>query len=280
MVGINPGLIWSLTHRPQRYYRTFTIKTGRKIRQITAPKIALKIIQKWLGYHFSRAVVWSPHVYGFVPGRCHIEAAYAHIGADWALSVDISNFFSTTPHSLVVSSLTDLGYDDAPADLIASLTCFNGCLAQGAPSSPSLSNICFRSVDAALVHLSELYECTLTRYADDIVFSGRGSVPQRLRSDLTEIFEATPWRLAADKDCVQPYKGRIKIHGLVIGGDGIRLTKGYRNKIRAYEHILRTRGGAARGWSELNGHVQYAKRVSRKLNRIGVDGGIVGLAES
>ena len=48
MFGINPGLIWSMENRTQRYYRSFTIPKGQTVRRIDAPKVALKIIQKWL----------------------------------------------------------------------------------------------------------------------------------------------------------------------------------------------------------------------------------------
>jgi RNA-directed DNA polymerase len=154
MLGVNPGFVWSLGNRPQRYYRTLDIPKGRGIRKITAPRVALKIIQKWLGYHLARAVPPLPHVFGFVPGRSHIGAAYVHRGAEWALSVDIASFFQTTPAALVMNTLMQLGYGVEAAILLTSLTCYHGFLAQGSPSSPALSNLCFAETDAALVRLS------------------------------------------------------------------------------------------------------------------------------
>jgi RNA-directed DNA polymerase len=268
MLGVNPGLIWSISRRPKRYYRYFEIRSGQKIRKITVPKVALKIIQKWLGYHFSRAFEPSPHVYGFVPGRSHIEAAHAHFGAEWAISVDISSFFQTTPEYLINKSLCKLGYEPESAKLIGSLTCLDGFLAQGSPASPALSNICFAEVDESLAKLSAVYECTLTRYADDIVMSGRGGIPGKLREELKELFAATPWRLAPEKETLQPLKGRIKIYGFIVNGNKVRTTKGYRNKLRAYEHILQTKGEKAINRKIMTGHTQYAKHVETVLNRL------------
>ena len=268
MLGVDPGFVWSLANRPHRYYRTFDIPKGRGTRKITAPRVALKIIQKWLGHHLARAVPSPPHVYGFVPGRSHIGAAYIHCGAEWAVSVDIANFFQTTPAGLVMSTLRQLGYDEAAARLLTSLTCYHGCLAQGAPSSPVLSNLCFAETDAALVRLSERHACRITRYADDIVLSGRGSMPTSLRDELHLVFEATPWRLAPEKEIVQPVKGRIKIYGLVVRGPRVRTTKGYRNKLRAYAHILATRGDRATDRRVLIGHLQYAQHVQATLERL------------
>lgn len=271
MFGLNPGLVWSLANRPHRYYRTFDIPKGRGTRRITAPRVALKIIQKWLGYHLARAVPSPPHVYGFVPGRSHIGAAYVHRGAEWALSVDIANFFQTTPASQVTSALEQVGYDEEVAVLLTSLTCYHGFLAQGAPSSPTLSNICFAQTDAALVQLSQRHMCRLTRYADDIVLSGNGSMPAALREELRFVFEETPWELSPEKESVQPLRGRIKIHGLVVHGPRVRTTKGYRNKLRAYSHILATRGEHATDRHVLIGHVQYAQHVDATLERLAHD---------
>lgn len=271
MLGVNPGFVWSLANRPGRHYRTFDIPKGRGVRKITAPRVALKIIQKWLGYHLARAVPSLPHVYGFVPGRSHIGAAYIHRGAEWAISMDIASFFQTTPAALVRSSLMHLGYDEAAADLLTSLTCYHGFLAQGAPSSPVLSNLCFAETDAALVRLSERYSCRITRYADDIVLSGRGSMPPSLRNELRLVFETTPWQLASEKESVQPIKGRIKIYGLVVRGPRVRTTKGYRNKLRAYAHILSKRGEQATDRHVLIGHLQYAQHVEATLQRLAQD---------
>jgi len=271
MLGVNPGVVWSLVSRPERYYRTFDIPKGRGTRKIAAPRVALKIIQKWLGYHLARAVPPLAHVYGFVPGRSHIGAAYIHRRAEWALSVDITNFFQTTPGSLVTSTLEQLGYSKEAAAQLTSLTCYLGFLAQGAPSSPALSNLCFAEADAALVRLSQRYACKITRYADDVVLSGQGSMPSELRDELRLVFDTTPWRLAPEKERVQPLNGRVKIHGLVVHGPRVTTTKGYRNKLRAYSHILSTRGERATGRHVLIGHVQYAQHVEATLQRLSQD---------
>ncbi len=271
MLGVNPGFVWSLANRPNRYYRTFDIPKGRGFRKITAPLIALKIIQKWLGYHLARAVPSPPHVFGFVPGRSHVGAVHIHRDAEWAISVDIANFFQTTPFALVESALGQLGYDEVAAGLLASLTCYRGFLAQGAPSSPALSNLCFAETDAALVAISERHACRLTRYADDIVVSGRGNIPTMLRDELSLVFAETPWQLAPEKERLQPLKGRIKIHGLIVCGSNVKMTKGYRNKLRAYAHILSARGELTTDRHVLIGHLQYAQHVETTLTKLAQD---------
>lgn len=261
MVGINSGLVWSFLNRQRRHYRTFQIPKGNGVRQINAPRVALKIIQKWFSVHLEKAYVAPAHVFGFIVGRSHVDAAKLHVGATWAYSADIANFFSSTPEKSVAESFEFLGYSNSAAKICARLCCFEGYLAQGSPASPAISNICFREIDLVLVGLCEQFNCRVTRYADDIVFSGTGVYDPALRATLIEKFGPTVWELAPHKHLVQPLKGRIKVHGLLVGEEAVRLTKGYRNKLRGYSHALATKGKEARNANSLLGHVQYARHV-------------------
>ena len=260
LFGLNPGLLWAFKNKPNRYYRTFKIPKGKEKREITAPKVGLKMIQSWLGYHLARQEV-ADHVFGFVPGRSHIDAAEKHIGAQWAYSFDISNFFVSTPRAEVGGALLQLGYSPASAELICDLCTLNGRLVQGSPASPALSNICFRGVDQALRTIAQQNGFVVTRYADDVVFSGQGELPAELENQIVPIFAATPWKVHPNKILKQPIKGRIKVHGLLVTDDHIALTKGYRNKIRAYRHIYATKKLAAEDRRRLAGHLNYARQV-------------------
>ncbi|MEA3050290.1 MAG: RNA-directed polymerase [Sphingomonadales bacterium] len=265
MLGVNSGLIWSFLNRPDRHYNSFNVaKGGGATRSICAPRVALKVVQKWLSYHLAAQFKAPAHVHGFVPGRSHISAAATHVGADWAFSVDLADFFPSTPERLVIEAYHAMGYDLMPARLLATLSTYRGSLPQGAPTSPALSNIAFRRKDEALIEIALRFDCKLTRYADDIVFSGRHAMPPELAAEVHALFEDEPWKLAPAKQLVQPLKGRIKVHGLLVQRDGIRLTKGYRNQIRAYSHVLATRGGTAADSAKLRGHVQYACHVAER----------------
>ena len=202
------------------------------------PRVALKLIQKWLSVQLSKAHQPADHVFGFVSERSHVDAAKLHVNANWVLSVDIRNFFQTTPLRLVFNSLRGMGFNAQGASLIANLACLNSSLAQGAPTSPVLSNICFAEMDAALVQIASEFKSRLSRYADDIVYSGTGDVPAQLQQRLTGLFANTPWQLEEGKTSLAVAPKRLKVHGLLVAGNTVRLTKGYRNRLRAYEHLL------------------------------------------
>ena len=56
LFGYSPRFMGALYQRPHRYYRTFSIPKGNKFRIIHAPKVALKVIQKWFGFHLAGVV--------------------------------------------------------------------------------------------------------------------------------------------------------------------------------------------------------------------------------
>lgn len=265
MFGIHPGLIWSFENRPAHHYRSFVIPKGKDQagRRIDAPRVALKIVQKWLSVQLQRSFVPSAHVFGFVSGRSHVDAAMVHTNACWLFSVDIENFFPTTPEPLVSANLESIGFSAKGAALIARIVCLRGALAQGAPSSPVLSNLCFQAVDASLTQLSAKYGVRLTRYADDIVFSCASSdeCPPDLVDDVMSLFAAGPWRLAVQKTSIVALPDRLKVHGLLVHGGKVRLTKGYRNKLRAFRQVLSRNGAKEADISRLRGHVTYGDMV-------------------
>jgi len=265
--GINPGLIWSFENRQKRHYRIFTIPKGKgAVRTITAPRVALKIIQKWLSVQIQKAFTPSAHVYGFVSGRSHVDAAMVHSKAQWVFSVDLLNFFQTTPEPMVTEALETIGFGPDGAKLLSRLACFQGVLAQGSPSSPILSNICFQVIDAELGKIAEKYGVRLTRYADDIVFSGLAEFPVGLNEDVQNLFLSTPWKLAAQKTQFAKLPNRLKVHGLLVHGDDVRLTKGYRNKLRAYRNLIKYDKVSGDVLSRMKGHIQYGDFVSHRSN--------------
>ena len=260
MFGINPGLARSLLNRKERYYRYFKIPKGNTFRIIQAPRIALKIIQKWISVRLSCA--WLPNecLYGFVPGRSHVDAAARHGGAEWVFSCDVENFFPSTPEAFVASALKGVGYGDGSADLIASLCCCDGGLAQGSPASPILSNICATGLDKALISVKDKYNCTYTRYADDIVLSGKGEFPVGIDQEALHCFIDTPWSISERKTKISVLPDRLKVHGLLVDQAVPRLTKGYRNKIRAYRHLVKS-NKITENASAIRGHIAYADFV-------------------
>ena len=57
------------------------------------------------------------------------------------------------------------------AVIIAQLTCYNGRLPQGAPTSPVITNLICEILDYRVLKIAKRYKLDYTRYADDLTFS-------------------------------------------------------------------------------------------------------------
>jgi len=264
LIGINPGLTWSILNRTHKYYNTFERRKGQGVRLITAPRVSLKVIQKWLSHQLQNFYTPPDHVYGFVPGRSHIDAAATHCGSNWVYSFDITNFFPSTPSNLVRDAMQAIGYNGASAEIITSLCTLNGFLAQGAPTSPLLSNIVFKPYDERLMELAAGHGIVMTRYADDIVFSGNDEPPQQLAQQVARILAPSSWQLSDDKTHFSKSPNRLKVHGLLVHREHPRLTKGYRNKLRAFRHLEAAGRIREEDRPRLMGHIMYGDFIDNK----------------
>ena len=267
MTGYNPGFVWAIRSQAPKYkyYRVFQIPKGRSTRQIEAPRVALKILQKWLSVHFEKKKLVHEIAHGFVPGRSHLSAAILHTFSEWVASVDIESFFPSTPQNEVRSVLTRLGYEtNESLSILESLCCYRGRLAQGAPTSPVLSNLALYPLDGRLSEIAAQHGVTLTRYADDIVFSGKGTIPEGLLERVEAVFEGTPWKLSKRKRYIAHSPGGVRglrVHGLLVHGDKIRLTKRYRNRIRLYRYLNRQGKIREEDVPRIGGHLNYAAQI-------------------
>lgn len=266
MTGFNPGFFWSIFTNPRKHYRTFAIPKGNGSppRVINAPKVGLKAIQSWLSMHWVARYDHHPNSFGFIPGRSHAHAAKCHVGAEWVISVDIENFFPSIQEDRVLQALLNLGYKDGPSTtILTKLLCLDGALSQGSPASPVMSNVVLRSLDERLTALAVEVGAVFTRYADDIVFSGKGQPANNLLDNAITKITSDGWTVSNDKVYSSSLPARLKVHGLLVHGASVRLTKGYRNKIRAYRHLLSQGKISQEDMKSVLGHVSYADFVER-----------------
>ena len=261
LFGFSAKFIGTLSIRTERYYRIFQIKKGKKTRTIQAPRVALKVIQKWFGHHLANSLTFHESVFGFVRGRSTVQGAAIHCSAKWIYSVDIKDFFPSTPLDSVITALINVGYKRPGATLIAKLCCYNGNLSQGSPASPILSNLIFRPVDEELYQLSKRYNIRYTRYADDIVFSGMDSFPSNIKGEISSVVQSKGWALSSEKEYYAASPNRLKVYGLLVHGQKPRLTKGYRNRIRAFKHLLEKNRIPHKNLSRVKGHLAYAQSI-------------------
>lgn len=158
-------------------YKTFYIpkKNGDK-RLISAPNKKLKKIQEKLAYILN--LIYNPKIcaYGFVRNKSVVDNAKRHIKKQDILNIDLKDFFTQFHFGRVRGMLLSKPYElgKEAATTIAQLTCHNGFLPQGAPTSPILTNMLCVPLDNSLMQFAKKYGLTYTRYADDLTFSSHG----------------------------------------------------------------------------------------------------------
>ena len=156
-------------------YRNFEIaKKSGGTRSIKAPHRYLKMIQRYLNLCFLSVFTPVPNATGFVPGKNVVTNAAMHTGKKYVYNIDLKDFFPSISFFrvwAVLSKVPPFRLDNEVARLIANLCCDDGCLPQGSPSSPILSNAVCMRLDRKLYNLAREMNFTYSRYADDITIS-------------------------------------------------------------------------------------------------------------
>jgi hypothetical protein len=190
-------------------------------------------------------------IHGFWPGRSPITAALRHVGARSAISLDLKDFFDSCTYERFARVVDEekakeflCAFRKHPqtGELVA---------AQGLPTSPMVSNICFLPVDSALNALAFRRGLTYTRYADDITISSpcEETDLRALYNEVVQIIESWGFRVERHKTRFWRARGgRLIVCGVAVDEQGIHPTRRAKRKLRAALHQGRV--PQARGLSE------------------------------
>ncbi len=245
-------------------YETFTIpKRDGRDRVICAPKPQLRYVQRQILRKILQLVPVHDAAHGFVTGRSTVTNATPHKGAKIILKFDLKDFFPSIHYYRVLGLFASLGYyvedgrfhadDDATqvAPVLARLCCYtpdpfawsNSTLPQGAPTSPTISNLVSRRLDARLTGLATKNNGVYTRYADDLTFSFQDDSVQlgRFRWWVDQICHQEGFFVNQSKFRVIRNSQRQTVTGIVVN-DEIRVPRNERRKFRAILHNCRKHG--------------------------------------
>ena len=172
LFGVSPTLIHHMLSSPQHYYRTFHIpRHNRSARRIHAPRVALKVIQRWIHDHILPKMTVHEAATAFAPSGGIFVNATPHVGAANLLKMDVLEFFPSVRPTDVYEAFDTLGFNNPVTQQLTGLVTYCNGLPQGAPTSPLLANAVMYSVDSALNRLAAEWHGHYTRYADDLTFS-------------------------------------------------------------------------------------------------------------
>jgi retron-type reverse transcriptase len=220
------------------HYQRFTVaKKSGGTRTISAPMPRLKAAQHWILQAILSRLPLHDAAHGFRPGRSIVSNAKPHVGSDVVVNMDLENFFPTVGYRRVKGLFAKFGYSEETATILALLctepdstrieldeevyhvAVSDRFLPQGAPTSPAITNLLCRRLDARMTGLCNALGFVYTRYADDLTFSASGESAKKVGKLLSQV----EWLIPEEGFKIHPGKTRIfrsgrrqEVTGLVV----------------------------------------------------------------
>lgn len=251
-----------LTHilyvkKPDSYYTTFEIpKRNGETRTICAPSGDLKILQVKLSniLWLYQKSIWEekgikPNVsHAFEKEKSIITNARIHRNKRFVLNLDLENFFDCFHFGRVQGYFEKNNNFKLPHDvavILAQLTCYQGRLPQGAPSSPIITNLICQSLDTYLLRVAKKYKLDYTRYADDLTFSTNDrhfvENQEKFLAEANAAIKRAGFSINEKKTRLQFKDSRQEVTGLIVNKK-LNVNQSYVRKTRAMAHQLYTTG--------------------------------------
>jgi retron-type reverse transcriptase len=197
-----------------------------------------------------------------------VSNATAHVGADVVVNLDLKDFFPTVTYRRIRGVFRKLGYSEQIATLLALLCSEPNVdkveldgrtyyvsrgerfLPQGAPTSPALTNLLCRRLDARLRRVAEQLHFRYSRYADDLTFSASGEAA----ADVGRILRRVRYVVEQENFHVHPEKTRVlrrgrrqEVTGLVVN-QRINVARHLLRRFRAVLFQIERDGPAGKHW--------------------------------
>lgn len=223
--------LYKITNRPKHYYRTFSIpKRSVGFRTIEAPTPLLKKIQQQILENFLEPYPVSRFAKAYKKGSTLKEMARFHVRQHMVVRIDLTDFFGSLKEASVFRFFRQQGYSEAVTVILTKLTTYKSALPQGAPTSPTLSNLLMRRVDEKVGRYCSENKIRYTRYADDLVFSGNFSI-KRLLAKLHIVLAPQQLRINNKKTRVMRRHSTQMVTGLVVN-DKLGVSRETRRKLK------------------------------------------------
>lgn len=244
----------------KRYLQFSIKKKSGSVRTICSPNNGLKEIQKCLNLIFQFVYEAHSAANGFVSGRSIVDNAKVHAGSIYVYNIDLKDFFPSIDQARVWGRLKNAPFNLSAAqnrlelaNIIASLCChemeverlgasgsfvkmIKSVLPQGAPTSPTFSNIICERLDIKLSVAAKKFGLRYSRYADDITFSSMHNVYQKdseFLSEIQNIIAGQNFHIKESKTRLQKQGFRQEVTGLVVN-EKPNVNKRYISQLRMW----------------------------------------------
>jgi len=244
LLGRTPDFLAKVTAAPNHFYRTFEIpKKSGGSRRISSPYPSLKECQQWIAKEILLRLPLHATATAYAPGRSIFDHVKPHMEKGHEiLIVDLKDFFPSISKKRVIGYFRSIGYNHEVSVALGSLCCLHGCLPQGSPASPHLSNLLALKLDRRLSALASNSHLAYTRYADDLCFSGE-NIGGAIRHIIESAVSRSGFLVNAKKTRFFSAGSTAKVvTGINISSGECRLPKSKRRELSQTMHFIEAFG--------------------------------------
>lgn len=235
-LSLTQELLYFLCHKKQYCYVQKEIpKKDGTSRVLYVPRLALKVVQRWILKEILEKINVSSQTMAFVPKKngLKLNAEY-HKKNIFILEMDIKNFFGSIKEKQVFQLFCKIGYNTEVSAILANLCTYEEILPQGAVTSPYIANLVAYHLDARLNGLCSRKDIVYTRYADDLSFSSNN------RTKLNSIEKFVGYIVKEEGFLINEKKTRYlsndvkkTITGITINNEEMHVDRMFKKRIRA-----------------------------------------------
>ena len=282
-LNIDRSYIYNVSKRSNKYYKTFEIekKNGDK-RIINHPSPILKTFQYWLVNRIFNHLPTTKFATAYKKGCSIKKNALLHLNKSHILRLDILKFFPSISvfhieklfkdNQLAIKDTIGLTLEQNDISIVSNLVLLDGHLTIGSVSSPSISNCIMFNTDNQLEEIATYYSCCYSRYADDMVFSSKKYIPDKIISEIEKVLLVENFQLNKDKTLFMSSKGKKFITGINVNNSRLTLGRKKRDEIKKMVYLKISKGIGDD--DKIRGYLNYVRDIdpyyfSKIINKYG-----------
>lgn len=215
--------------------------------------------------------------HAFEKGKGIITNAQVHRNKRFVLNIDLQDFFPSFHFGRVrgyFQKNRHFQLNDEVSTVLAQLTCYEGSLPQGAPTSPILANLISQIMDMRILKIAQKYRLDYTRYADDLTFSTNdwkfADTHPAFYQEIEHEIQASGFLINEEKTNFMYGNSRKLVTGLVVN-QKVNVIHPYYRNVRAMAHSLYQTGffirnGKRGTLNQLEGMFSFINQLDRHNN--------------
>ena len=241
-LGYSAKTLYGLSNSLEKHYHTVYVpKSDGSKRKLSVPDLILKLVQKSIADNILIQYPISTYAKAYKAGSSVQKNARSHIGKKKILKLDIEGFFDHILYSQVKDIVFYKEKYSEPIRILLTMLCYyQDALPQGAPTSPTITNIIMYDFDEAVGTFCRDKGVAYTRYCDDMTFSGDFDEKEIISLVKNELSKLGLY-LKNRKTVVIPATKSQRVTGIVVN-EKINIAKEYKKKLRQELYFIKKFG--------------------------------------